>query len=187
MPITFQRHLADVEGQLAQNKIVSASKAYQCLFKLISRKTNINWGSSWSQSIWTFSMRTPNRICAKRRRQSNGWSQKHTNWRNWRTSQLCESNVEKTLCASTQLWQNAYRFIAMQKIRKELGTENVVYYRREPKCAELEQMIANLDSSHAEIIRIVESDTATHWLTALSEDEDYHRSILKQGVEIRHL
>ena len=41
-------------------------------------------------------------------------------------------------------------------------------------------LIPKLDSTYAELIRILKSDIATDWLSSFSEFKDYHRGMLKQ-------
>ena len=70
------------------------------------------------------------------------------------------------------------------KLEEELGTENSDDSQKQAMCDELEQLLAKLDPTHPEIIRIANSDTGTMYLTMTTlieiEDKDYHRGIQKQ-------
>ena len=62
----------------------------------------------------------------------------------------------------------------------KLGSKNLDDFHKQALCSNLEQLVTKLDSSHASIIQIVNSNIATDWLTNLSKNKDYHRGLLNQ-------
>ena len=55
------------------------------------------------------------------------------------------------------------------KLEEELGAENLDNSRKQALCGKLEQLLTKLDSTHAEVVKIVNSDTARDWSTVLSK------------------
>ena len=85
---------------------------------------------------------------------------------------------------------NSFNSKAM-KLGKGLGIKNSHDSRKQALCGRLEQRLTKIISNHLKTIWIVKSDTASSWLTIVSENKDYHRSMLKQdpqtqSVEIRN-
>ena len=66
-----------------------------------------------------------------------------------------------------------------------MGSENLDDSRKQALFSKLEQLVTKLDSTHAALIQIVKSNIATDWLTALSENKDYHQCMLKQYQQTR--
>ena len=54
-------------------------------------------------------------------------------------------------------------------MEEELGSENIDDSRKQALCSKLEQLVTQLDSSHAALMQIVKSDIALDWLTTLIE------------------
>ena len=93
----------------------------------------------------------------------------------------CIFNYGKETLRFSTLEKNCTSFYSeATKLEEELESENLGDSRKQAFCSKLEQLLKELDSTDSEIIRIVKSDTATDWLTALSKTNDYHRVILKQ-------
>ena len=64
-------------------------------------------------------------------------------------------------------------------MEEEIGTENLDNSRKQALCSKLEQLLAKLDSTHAELILNVKSDIAMDWLRSLREQKDFYRGVLK--------
>ena len=64
-------------------------------------------------------------------------------------------------------------------MEEEIGTENLDNSRKQALFSKLEQLLAKLGSTHAELILNVKSDIAMDWLRSLREQKDYYRGVLK--------
>ena len=91
----------------------------------------------------------------------------------------CVFNPRKNILRLYTMVEKSLQFYSeATKMGKELRKRK---FRRSKQafCSKVEQLVTKLDTSHAEIIRILKTDTATDCLKGLNENKYYHRGLLK--------
>ena len=94
--------------------------------------------------------------------------------RHWKTTDYKMSGQLKKLeSAQAELLKTSDRHLA--DVKGHCAQNKTMSAEKAYQC-----MIAKLDSTHAELIRILNSAIATDWLSSLSDLKDYHLGMLKQ-------